>query len=172
MRIGPAFVAIAAACVFATTSIARADDEAKGEPGRPVDKGTFGIGIVMGEPTGICAKLYLKDDRAIQAAAGGDFAAGGLQIHADYLFHPLILTDRDTYVMPLYIGPGARFVEYNGTPSAEAIGLRAVIGLMFDFKTVPLDAFVEVAAIGEYRFGNEKGLHPALNGGLGIRYYF
>ena len=29
-----------------------------------VEKGAFGAGIVIGEPIGLCAKLYLKDDQA------------------------------------------------------------------------------------------------------------
>ena len=86
----------------------------KGEKGRPVDKGTFGVGIVIGEPTGIAAKLYLHDDRAIQAAIGAAFVGGGYQVHADYVFHPWILQDRDSFVMPVYLGPGIRLIDYTG----------------------------------------------------------
>jgi hypothetical protein len=56
------------------------------------------------------------------------------------------------------------------------IGARAVAGLLFDFKEVPLDAFVEVAGVVEVRFGSDNadtnGLGLALNGGIGARYYF
>ena len=53
-----------------------------------------------------------------------------------------------------------------------ATGLRAVVGLLFDFKTVPLDAFIEIAGVFEYDFGKDKGIGAALNAGAGIRYYF
>src|SRR3954464_7589991 len=77
-------------------------------PGRPAEKGTIGVGIVIGEPTGLSAKLYLTDDTAIQAAVGSAFIGGGLQVSADYLLHPWILQDRDSFVMPVYLGPGVR----------------------------------------------------------------
>jgi hypothetical protein len=162
------------ALLFATTA-ARADEEAKGEQGRPVDKGTLGVGLILGEPTGVCAKLYLKDDQAVQAAVGSAFITGGLQVHADYLFHPWILQDRDSYVLPAYVGPGVRVIDYDapaGGANHLALGARAVAGLLFDFKTVPLDAFVEVAGILEYDFGKGKGAGAAINAGAGVRYYF
>lgn len=164
---------LAAVLLVATFAAPARADDGDAAPGRPVTKGTLGVGIILGEPTGICAKLYLKDDQAIQAGVGGAFIGGGLQLDADYVFHPWILQDRDTFVLPVYLGPGVRFIEYTGNPTAFAAGLRAVVGLLFDFKNVPLDAFVEVAGVGEYRFnGTDKGLHPALNAGAGVRYYF
>ena len=171
-------VALAVLAVLALAALparpARADDDAKGEQGRPVDKGTFGIGIILGEPTGITAKLYLQDDQAIQAAVGSAFVSGGLQVHADYVFHPWILEDRDSFVMPAYIGPGLRVIDYDAPAGGQqhlSIGLRAVAGLLFDFKDVPLDAFVEVAGVAGYEFGGH-GFDPGLNAGAGVRYYF
>lgn len=164
------------------SSVAHADDEKPNdlapepeEPkqGRPAEKGTFGLGIILGEPTGISAKLYLSDDQAIQIAAGAAFYGGGLQVHGDYVFHPLILQERDSFVLPVYIGPGLRFIQYNPGAGAEvhyAIGLRAVLGLLFDFKSVPLDVFVEVAGVLEYDF--TEGIDGAFNLGAGVRYYF
>jgi hypothetical protein len=169
-------IAIAILMLVAAATPARADDDDKpGEKGRPVDKGTVGVGIIVGEPVGICAKIYLRDDRAIQVAVGSAFIANGYQAHIDYVFHPWILQDRDMFVMPVYLGPGFRFIDYSGGTASGthvATGLRAVIGLLFDFKTVPLDAFLEVAGVVEYDFGTNKGLGAALNAGAGIRYYF
>ena len=143
-------------------------------PARAVDKGTFGLGIILGEPTGVSAKLYLRDDQAIQAAAGGAFLGGGLQIHADYVFHPYILQSRDSFVLPVYVGPGVRLINYaDGRDSRYfALGARAVGGLLFDFSEIPLDAFVEVAGVFEFGFKEGKGFGVALNAGAGARYYF
>jgi len=137
-----------------------------------VDKGAFGLGIVLGEPTGICGKLYVKDDQAIAVAAGGAFIKGGLQITGDYLFHPFILQERDSFVMPFYVGPGIRLIDYNGNSGYFATGARVVVGMLFDFKEAPLDAFVEVAGVIETGFTGGHGLGAALNAGVGIRYYF
>src|SRR3954464_8772178 len=142
------FVLLAAVIAFAAPARADTDDDMS----RGADKGTLGVGIILGEPTGITAKLYLKDDQAIQAAFGSAFIGGGLQLHADYVFHPYILQTRPSFVLPVYVGPGARIIDYtsgrndpNGaSTSAFALGVRGVAGLLFDFKTVPLDAFIEV----------------------------
>jgi hypothetical protein len=153
-------------------------DEAQGGVGGPGagpsgDKGTFGAGIMIGEPTGICGRLYVKDDQAIQGAVGVAFIGGGFQIHADYAFHPYILQSRETFALATYVGPGVRLVQYSDGrgDSYFAAGVRAVGGLLFDFKN-PLDAFFEVAAVFEYGFADDKGFDVGFNAGAGVRYYF
>jgi hypothetical protein len=142
-----------------------------------VEKGSFGLGIVLGEPTGLTAKLYLDDDTAVQAAIGSAFISGGLQASVDYLWHPWLLEERASFALPAYVGPGVRFIQYDqgdGGDDYFAFGVRAVAGFLFDFKEVPLDTFVEVAGVLEYAFGNdaEDGFGLALNAGAGVRYYF
>lgn len=171
----------------AATQVAAADDAAAGsaasEPppagaaagnaGHPSDKGAIGIGLIIGEPTGISARLYVADDKAIQVAVGSAFIGGGLQVNGDFVWHPWILQDRASFVLPVYLGPGVRFIDYYGARGGSshfAAGARAVIGMLFDFKDVPLDVFVEVAGVGEYDF--TKGWGAALNAGAGVRYYF
>jgi hypothetical protein len=173
---------LAVALLTATAASARADDEPAGdaapaadvsEPGRPAEKGSFGVGIVLGEPTGIAAKLYLEDDRAIQGAVGFNFYGSGIQVNAEYVFHPWIVQERDAFVLPIYLGPGLRFIQYDsgrGEDNHYAVGLRGVVGMLFDFKEVPLDVFLEIAGVLEYDFTD--GFGPALNLGAGVRYYF
>lgn len=151
------------AVVAGLTSVAHAEE-----------KGTLGVGIILGEPTGISAKLYLKDDQALQGALGFAFYGGGIHVHADYVFHPFILQDKESFVLPFYVGPGVRVIDYrNGRDSSYlAVGLRGVVGLLFDFKEVPLDAFIEVGGVVEYGFADGEGAGLALNIGAGARYYF
>ncbi len=144
-----------------------------------VEKGAFGAGIVIGEPTGLCAKLYLRDDQAIQAAVALSTVVGGFQVHADYLFHPIILEEREAFTLPFYVGPGLRLLQHGAGRGGDAdfrIGVRAVAGILFDFKELPLDVFAEAAGIVEYTSGSDtasvNGFGLALNGGLGARYYF
>ena len=159
----------AALILCALARVAHADDDK-----RAVDKGNLGVGIILGEPTGICAKLYLMNDQAIQAAVGSAFILGGLQFHADYVFHPFILQQRESFVLPFYVGPGIWMFDHTGSSSEHyfAVGLRAVAGLLFDFKTVPLDAFVEVAGVLDHGFKDNVGTGIELNVGAGVRYYF
>jgi hypothetical protein len=166
--------------VIGSTQAAMADEvEPPSEPpppatgeSRPADKGTLGIGLIVGEPTGITAKLYLSDDRAIQGALGASFIGGGYELHGEYVLHPWILQDRDSFVLPVYLGPGVRFIDYysgRGSDSHFAIGARGVIGMLFDFKEVPLDVFVEAGGGVEYDF--TEHWEPVLNAGAGVRYY-
>jgi hypothetical protein len=162
---------LALAAVLAIAAPVRADTD---DTPRGTDKGALGVGIVLGEPTGICAKLYIKDDQAIQAVVGSAFIGGGLQLHADYVFHPYILQTRPSFVLPVYFGPGVRLIDYmNGRDSSSfALGARLVGGLLFDFKEVPLDAFIEVAGVLEYEFRTGAGTGLKLNADAGVRYYF
>jgi len=144
-----------------------------------VEKGSVGAGIIIGEPTGVCAKMYLADDQAIQAALGLTFVSGGFQIHADYVFHPWILEEREAFTLPAYVGPGVRLMQHTAGRDGDddfRVGPRAVIGMLFDFKEIPLDVFVEIAGIVEVRFGSDdpdvETFGFALNGGVGARYYF
>src|SRR4051812_40427086 len=90
--------------------------------------GDFGIGLIIGEPTGISGKLYLQRRHAIDAAIGIGFIDGqGVHVHADYLWHPLVLTQTPTFDLPLYVGVGGR-VQSHGTHGSHdahtAIGPR------------------------------------------------
>lgn len=145
----------------------------------PVEKGALGVGLMLGEPTGVCAKLYLEDDRALQGGLGLTFVSSGLQAHADYVIHPWILEDREHFTIPAYVGPGVRVMQHRDDATDDSdfrLGARGVAGMLFDFKEIPLDVFVEVAGIIEYRFGSEDadiaGIGLALNGAIGARYYF
>lgn len=174
-------LALVAALLAGHAGVAFADDEKKPEVvdldasnSSRADKGTFGLGLILGEPTGISAKLYLADDQAIDGAVGFAFFGGGLQAHADYLWHPLILQSREEFVLPVYIGPGVRAIDYRDGEEGDtfALGARIVGGILFDFKKVPLDAFVEVAGVIEWEFGEDGGAGIKLNAGAGARYYF
>jgi hypothetical protein len=166
-------------CVAMLAVLAGSSGIAAAQAEQGVDKGVFGIGIIVGEPTGVSAKLYLGGDSnmAIDAAAGSAVVGGGLQAHADVLWHPFILTDEDSFVLPAYGGVGLRLLDADRgrTASDFHAGIRGVVGILFDFKTVPLDAFVEVAGVLDWVFSDdddEAGIGLDLNGGAGVRYYF
>ncbi len=138
------------------------------------EKGVFGAGLIIGEPTGVSVKYYLGDDTAIDGAIGGAFLGKGIQVHGDFLWHPWILETKPSFVLPAYVGVGMRVLDRNaggGDDDHFRIGLRAVGGVLFDFTEAPLDVFMEVAGVGDYRTkGSAFGI--AINLGAGVRYYF
>jgi len=138
-------------------------------------KGVFGVGLIIGEPTGVSAKYYLGDDTALDFAAGGAVVGRGIQVHSDFLWHPWVLERQERFVLPVYIGPGVRILRRDaggGEDDHLRIGIRGVIGFMFDFTTVPLDVFVEVAGVADYRTLDDDNFGLDLNAGAGVRYYF
>ena len=142
--------------------------------GRGVEKGVFGLGLIVGEPTGVSAKYYLADDTAIDAAVGGAIIGRGIQVHGDFLWHPWILERKDGFVLPAYFGVGMRVLKRDaggGDEDHTRIGLRVPVGILFDFTRVPLDVFVELVGVADYRTkGDAFGLD--INAGAGARYYF
>jgi hypothetical protein len=182
----PALCMIVAAGLLSTSGLAAAQDSAALTPddssdssdsvrGEGVEKGTFGLGLIIGIPTGISAKLYLKDDEAVQGAVGVNFISGGVHVQGDYVFHPYILQEKEEFTMPFYVGPGARFVQYREGRDGDnyaAIGARGVAGMLFDFKELPLDVFLEAAFVLEYGFADDAGFGATIDVGAGARYYF
>ena len=139
------------------------------------EKGVLGIGLIIGEPTGVCGKFYLGNDRAIDFAVGFAFLGRGAQVHADYLFHPAMLQNTDVFALPFYAGVGARFLRRDDGDQVNAhsrFGVRGVVGLQFDFHAQPLDVFVEAALVGDYRTSEGDRFGLDINAGAGVRYYF
>jgi hypothetical protein len=139
--------------------------------------GPFGIGLILGSPTGISGKYYLGDSgHAIDFAVGGAVATdNGLHVHADFLWHPWILAREPSFNLPVHLGVGARVLDHDRGNKGDNdfhFGLRAPIGLTFDFTEVPLDAFVEIALIFDVHTAHDNNFGIDLNAGVGVRYYF
>jgi hypothetical protein len=130
------------------------------------DKG-FGIGVIVGEPTGVSAKSWITSVTAIDAALAWSFVdKGALHIHADYLFHNFHLISLETKgSWPIYYGIGAR-LKFGDKDTQLA--LRIPVGIDYLFGDAPVDIFLEVVPMLE--------LIPKtkfqFNAALGARYFF
>jgi len=128
----------------------------------------FGLGIVLGEPTGLSAKLWTGKSTAIDGALAWSFGSFGEQsavyLHADYLFHNFNLIKVEKGQLPIYYGIGARVMLANNI----GVGVRVPIGLEYLFANAPVDIFLEIVPV--------LDLVPAtsfrVNAGLGVRYFF
>ena len=125
----------------------------------------LGLGVLIGEPTGISAKLWLKGPSAVDAAAAwstrGD---NSLHLHVDYLHHFFGLFPVPQGKLPLYVGGGGR-VRFADN---SKFGVRVPVGLAYLFPTIPVDIFLEIAPIVD--LAPDTGFD--INGGIGARYYF
>jgi hypothetical protein len=107
----------------------------------------------------------------------------GFHIYANYLWHPISLVSAQAFELPLYIGGGLRFWEFDycylGTCgySGSAIGIRVPVGIAFDFNHVPLDIFMQLVPVVDILTGTyydqfrDRG-HFGVDVSVGIRYWF
>ena len=126
-----------------------------------------GLGVILGEPTGISFKQWLGGATAIDAGLAWSFAADDVHFHMTYLIHAfdwIKSTDDFGNRLNFYYGVGGR-ARFERDSRA---GGRGVIGLVYFFKGAPLDAFVEIAPIMDVVPETDFNL----NGGIGMRYFF
>ena len=162
---------LSVALVLATGATGAAADSSGGS-----DKGVFGLGIIAGEPTGVSGKYYLGNDTAIDFAVGAALLGRGVQVHSDFLWHPIVIDQKDSFVLPPYVGAGARVLRHDSGGGDDVdhtrIGLRVPVGILFDFTEIPIDVFAEVAGVADYRTAGDDDFALDVNGGVGARYYF
>jgi hypothetical protein len=109
------------------------------------DRGKFGLGVVLGSPTGLSMKYWKNQRVAYQGSIGGAYK-GGLLIGADYLVHEKALKNPD---LPFYYGAGM-FVGDPGFGGPEysqgrfALGVRGVFGLDYLPPGHPFDVSIEL----------------------------
>jgi hypothetical protein len=128
--------------------------------------GDFGLGIILGEPTGLSLKQWLTNRTAFDAAAAWSFEdESAFHIHVDYLVHRHGLTEVDMGRLLFYAGVGGRLKLEE---EDARLGVRVPLGVTYIFRGVPVDIFLEIVPL--------LDLAPAtdfrMNGGFGIRYFF
>ncbi|MBE0711520.1 MAG: hypothetical protein MUQ25_04335 [Candidatus Aminicenantes bacterium] len=127
--------------------------------------GKIGLGIVLGEPTGLSAKMWTGKTTAFDAGAAWSFVSGGFfQIHGDLLFHNFDLFQVDSGKMALYYGFGGRVKFADQT----IVSVRVPIGISYQFEKTAIELFLEVVPMLDLVPATEVGV----GGGAGFRYYF
>lgn len=120
--------------------------------------GKLGFGLMLGEPSGICFKLW-KDK--VNAFSGGLAFGRGLNIHLDYLWHDYNIVAVEEGRIPVYYGFGVKF-------NADAdIGLRGVFGFTSILRKAPFDIFFEFVPV--YEFTPKSNF--TFTAAAGIRFY-
>lgn len=131
--------------------------------------GDRGLGIVVGDPTGVSAKKWLDGQRAWVGAAGWDFSGDGfLYVHLDHLFHSSEVVrqmelEPDRGRLLFYWGLGGRVLAGDDT----RLGLRVPVGLDYVPASPSLEVFLEVAPLLELVPKTEFDVGAA----LGLRFF-
>ncbi|MEX2117279.1 MAG: hypothetical protein WEB37_10345 [Bacteroidota bacterium] len=139
---------------------------------------TFGLGIIIGEPTGISAKLWTSNDNAFDFGLGwsvggdrigrynGTYTGGSrVHLHMDYLWHAFNAI-HSSERFPLYYGIGGRLNSGGGYQSSFAV--RGVLGIAWLPRETPIDVFLEIAPSLQLTPSTGFGI----DAGLGARYFF
>jgi hypothetical protein len=137
-------------------------------------RGDQGYGLMIGNPSGFSAKMWIDETVAVDAAAGVD--RGEFDIHASLLFHKFNWTNKSKFVpipmqeadergeLPFYFGFGPRLLFED----EKEFGLRFPVGISYLPKTSPFEVFFELAPV--LRITEEVGFNGDF--AVGARYYF
>jgi hypothetical protein len=130
------------------------------------NKGDTGLGIIIGEPTGISFKSWLNEKHAFDLALAWTVESNeALHLHGSYLYHNNNFFNPNRGKMPLYYGIGGRVKTRK---DRTTVGVRVPFGFEYLFEGAPLGLFLEVAPILDLTPNTEFDI----NSGLGIRFYF
>lgn len=138
----------------------------------------FGLGVIIGEPTGLSAKLWVSNNNALAFGLGWSVQGHPFyrfdshydrvtrtDIQVDYLWHSFNAISHNNQ-FPLFYGIGGKISTergYNGT-----FGVRGVLGIVWLPHSTPLDIFIEVAPI--LLLVNSTGF--GIDAAIGARYFF
>ena len=149
---------------------------------------TFGLGLELGEPSGLTGKVFVSPKAAIDFGIGyayeNYYYDDGLHIYGDFLFHPTVLAHADAFELPFYIGGGLRYWDFDFcdrqglcTYHGSALGIRVPIGIDFDFNRAPIDIFLQIVPTidflrDDYYDYYRDRTHLAVDASVGVRFWF
>jgi hypothetical protein len=107
--------------------------------GNPRD---IGIGLAVGQPTGVSGKYWLDTHVAVDGFLGYHFS-DEFDMHADLLYHAFSLLPITQGRLPIYFGVGGRAL----LGDSDQFGFRFPVGVSYLFPDNPLEGFVELAPV-------------------------
>lgn len=133
----------------------------------------FGGGFILGDPSGLTAKLFFDDTYALDCGIGPS-AYDGFYLYGDFLRHfGELFPVRE---LALYVGIGAGFHNHerhyndnkHDNDEGNSLGVRMPFGVEYTFTNIPVGIFVEIVPSTDII----PDLDFNLRGGTGARYYF
>lgn len=127
----------------------------------------FGLGLMLGEPSGLSAKLWTGKRTAFDAGlAWSTKNNSGVSAHVDYIWHVHDMINVDRGILPFYYGFGVR---YRGQDEQDDnFGIRIPLGLNYLFGHSSFDVFFEIAPVLDFTPDQNFSANVAGGG----RYFF
>ena len=132
------------------------------------NSGNLGVGVIIGEPTGMSLKYWLNETMAVDGAFGWSTEDDSVfYMHGDLLWHNFDLIPVSRGRLPVYFGVGG-LVRFRDNGNDNQVGIRVPIGLSYMFDDLPLDIFAEIGPAIDV----EPDVRGEITGGIGVRYWF
>lgn len=131
----------------------------------------FGLGIILGEPSGLSAKGYFSPRVAGDLIVSWSFVHDALIIVGDVLYDFVdIPVNTRSFTLPFYAGVGGMigFIEKGNDDGKTFVGVRVPVGVAMQFTNYPIEVFFEVAPGIELAPSTD----PDVTGGIGARFFF
>ena len=129
-----------------------------------------GIGLILGEPTGLSVSWRRDGPSTFDGALAWSVPESRVHLHADYLHELISFRDPAAPVVefPVYIGIGPRLHLGDGGGSRSSIiAVRVPVGLGVEAPGIPVEGFFELVPV--------VGLYPStrmdFDAALGVRVY-
>jgi len=120
-----------------------------------------GFGVIVGDPIGGTAKLWLDEAYAVDLGVG---FSGDTVMWGDLLYHMWnLLPQPEEGKLGVYIGAGPRLETRRDTE----FGVRTIAGLTWRITRQPLEFFAEAGPV--FRMTPSGGV--GADGGIGVRFY-
>lgn len=154
-------------------------------PAAPAAGSDFGLGFVLGNPSGLSAKIPSGSINAFHLIAAynenrgwgnrgwddndncgpnNNDCNGRLYLGGDYVWYNYNAIPVSKGRLPFYYGPGV----WTSIADDAGVGIRFALGLEYQFATAPFDIFLEIAP-GIRVIPNTNGY---VSSGLGGRFFF
>lgn len=179
-------LALAIAFAAATPEAQASTSYSQSRPSGSASSGDFGIGLMVGEPTGLTAKYWLSNDRALDIGLTYSLR-NYLEILFDHNWHFPSAFGRSKTASAFvpYLGIGAAFFIDTGDryaysyknghftyfrpygESSFALGARIPLGLEFLPSAAPIGVFAEIVP----GVGMFPGVFGFFQGAVGVRFY-
>ena len=139
----------------------------------PAARADVGLGLFVGEPTGLDLKIGLSPRGGLDMLFGWDTLRDGRDhyAHVTYLA-TLAVGHGESVNVPIRIGIGGAIYDDRNFDNGTNLGVRAPLQIGLKFRRTPIELYGEVALlvtfVGDHRYRDDIDLQ----GGIGLRFYF
>lgn len=132
-----------------------------------------GLGVFVGEPTGLDLKLGLSARSGLDLVFGWDTYRDNRDHYAHVTYLATLLVGHGESVnVPLRLGVGGAIYDDGSFNNGTNLAVRVPLQLGLRFRSAPIEIYGEVALKLTFIDANNNNDDVDLDGGIGFRIYF